>query len=234
MRARTLLSLGLALGVLGLWPAAGLSQDEPDLAESTEEAPAEPAVADEADTAEPVGEAREHGHPALREPFPFDHAEHTRAFKRAGVQCLDCHPVGTVVRVERKKMLPEDLPGPRSSCHACHHVEDAVPGAPRRAPGACELCHADRSELVPADHGAMWMADHGREALVRKSTCMDCHDTHTCVACHDERGALERNPHPPGFGSFHGVEARMDPHSCTSCHTGDSCTSCHTTGALPW
>jgi hypothetical protein len=218
------------------WPSA-TSADEGDApaaeapAAEAEEAPAE-AVAEEAPAPEaPAEEASQV--PDLREPFPFDHGEHSRAFDKAGLTCVDCHPVGAFSKPESARVVPEGpIPGPRSSCHACHQGE--VEGAPRKAPSACMVCHAERGDLLPADHGLGWTDNHGAEARARNATCTDCHDTATCVTCHEGRGAVRKNPHGPGWGAFHGVEARVDPRSCSSCHVGEACAKCHVEGVLPW
>ncbi len=208
----------LLLGaVLLAWPASAPC-DEPE-APAAEAPPAEEPDAD--------------GAPALREPFPFAHADHTRAFKKAGLSCVDCHPVGAFSKPERARVVPDgSVPGPRSSCHACHRGE--VEDAPRRAPGACMVCHAERPALRPADHGLGWVDEHGAEGRARGAQCSDCHDTATCVACHEGRGALRKSPHGPGWSAFHGVEARVDPRSCSTCHIGEACASCHVEGVLPW
>lgn len=163
--------------------------------------------------------------PSVRTPLPFDHPAHARSFERAGLSCVDCHPVG----LRPNQALP---PPPRSSCHGCHLGE--LPGAPKQATRVCTTCHAHRAELVPASHGPGWEHAHGAEARARGATCSDCHRTSTCVDCHEARGAGQRNPHPPAFRTTHGVEARLDPARCSTCHTGNSCQTCHTTGALPW
>ncbi len=206
----------------------------------TPEAPAEEtgteAPAAEAPAQATHAEAGEHQSsevPELIEPFPFDHTQHAKAFEKAKVSCVDCHPVGAFSKPETARVVPEGpLSGPRSSCHGCHLQE--LEGAPRKAKGTCLSCHADRMALIPADHGLDWVDVHGDSARSRGASCSDCHDTNTCVACHEGRGALSAKPHGPGWGAFHGVEARLDPRSCASCHTGDSCVTCHVEGVLPW
>ena len=168
--------------------------------------------------------------PPLLEPFPFDHQVHERSFARAGLQCLDCHPVGA--KLEGTDDAPTALPPLRSSCHACHLHE--VEHAPKRAPDACMRCHACRDSLVPQSHRVAWDQDHGEQAMARGASCDRCHDTASCVSCHETRGATSRSPHGPGFSAFHGIEARLDPQRCASCHAGSSCTRCHQGGSLPW
>lgn len=167
----------------------------------------------------------------LKSPLPFDHHEHASTFERAGVSCLDCHPVGAHTATPSTTPLPLPEP-PRSSCHGCHLGE--VSKAPRSAPDTCTLCHADLSGLEPASHGLDWLALHGDASRAVGASCSTCHSRSACLDCHDRRGAGSEDPHPPGFRSSHGVEARLDPASCSTCHTQATCTSCHERGALPW
>jgi hypothetical protein len=165
--------------------------------------------------------------PRLLDPLPFSHASHERAFTRARVACIDCHPIG------RSSDPPAaDLPAPTSTCHACHLEE--VQGVPHGAPAQCGLCHADRRELLPASHGPVWRVEHAVPARADADGCASCHASRECYACHDGRGPSAKNPHGPGFRITHGIEARLDPARCSACHTGESCTACHATGSLPW
>lgn len=168
--------------------------------------------------------------PTLADPLPFDHAEHAEPFRREGVACIDCHPVGATAK-EGPPVTSASTPAPLSTCHGCHRR--VVRGAPRASPSACTTCHTVRQELMPESHDAFWLDEHGAAARGLVTTCADCHDNSQCVACHEARGALTRTPHGPAFRSAHGVEARMDPASCSTCHAGETCTSCHTTGGIP-
>lgn len=174
------------------------------------------------------------GTPRVQAPLPFDHATHGRAFDRAGVTCVDCHPVGLRLHNEQGGYTAPlvDPQPPLSSCHGCHRGE--LPGSAGRAPDQCMLCHADREGLIPSSHAYDWVDVHGPDARARGAECAACHEPDTCVDCHESRGALERSPHPPGFRAFHGVEAHLDPMSCSTCHTAEKCSSCHATGATPW
>jgi hypothetical protein len=165
--------------------------------------------------------------PTLIDPLPFSHDTHRGAFRAAKLTCIDCHPIG------RTTDPPvADMQAPLATCHACHLEE--VPGVPHGASNRCELCHAERRELLPADHTPGWRTDHGDSARAAALECLACHDNAECFACHDERGAMAVSPHGPGFRVTHGVEARVDPQRCTTCHTGESCLTCHQTGSLPW
>ncbi len=167
----------------------------------------------------------------LRSPLPFDHAEHARTFDKAGLSCIDCHPVGAKASAPTEAALP--LPeGPRSTCHGCHLGE--VSKAPRAAQDDCLLCHADLTGLMPPDHNLDWISAHGDQSRAAGSSCSTCHRPAECLDCHDRRGAGSESPHPVGFRSGHGVEARLDPRSCSTCHTQTSCSSCHEGGAAPW
>lgn len=168
--------------------------------------------------------------PTVKDPLPFDHAEHAETFRETGVRCVDCHPVGAR-SPEGVQGTEASVPAPRSTCHGCHRR--AVKGAPRGAPSACAACHPVREELLPGSHDLDWLADHGDAARGISTGCADCHETDQCVECHEARGAKSRSPHGPGFRSSHGIEARMDPASCSSCHSGSTCTSCHTSGGIP-
>lgn len=205
-------------------PAEETAAEAP--AEVVAEAPVEPTHAE-------VAPSEHSDVPELREPFPFDHSQHAKAFDKARVSCVDCHPVGAFSKPEGARVVPEGpIPGPRSSCHACHLKE--IEAAPRKATGTCTTCHADRQALIPVDHGLDWVDQHGDHARSRGATCDTCHDSNTCVSCHESRGAMADKPHGPGWGAFHGVEARLDPRSCSSCHTGEACLTCHVEGVLPW
>lgn len=171
--------------------------------------------------------------PSLKDPLPFQHAEHAKVFGKAGLTCVDCHPVG-LSRPDASQDIPQATlpPPPLSSCHGCHQAQASR--APRSAPDQCGLCHADLNELKPADHGLDWVSNHGDAARAAGASCDTCHEASTCFDCHDNRGAGSANPHGPGFRETHGVVARADPRQCSTCHTEASCTACHSTGALPW
>jgi len=171
--------------------------------------------------------------PSLIEPFPFDHDQHTKAFKKTGVACVDCHPVGLHTQDDQGFHDPQiPTPPPKATCHGCHL--NLVKGVPRKAPNTCTSCHADRAELVPPSHIAGWLQLHGPDARGAVASCDSCHDRAQCLDCHEKRGAMSQNPHPPAFLSIHGAEARMDPNSCSTCHNGNTCVSCHSSGDIPW
>ncbi len=172
------------------------------------------------DTAEP---------PGMYEPFPFDHDVHARPFKRAGLWCGDCHPIGNVTDLDGAQV---ELAAPRSVCHGCHAGE--VPGAPQRASNRCVTCHSERGALRPESHTMGWERSHGAAVRGVRTECRNCHDTSQCITCHEARGAMVRSPHVIGFRSFHGMEARIDPASCVNCHADETCVACHTEGQWPW
>jgi hypothetical protein len=171
--------------------------------------------------------------PSVLDPLPFDHSVHTRALDKAGLTCVSCHPVGLQLAEGAPDSTGVPLPPPpASSCHGCHGGE--VKHAGRNAPPDCFLCHADRAELRPVDHGPDWTALHGRASRAAGQSCSNCHSAGACLDCHDRRGAGSANPHGPGFARFHGVEAQVDPRSCSACHAETSCVACHTSGGTPW
>lgn len=171
--------------------------------------------------------------PGLLRPLPFDHARHAGAFEKGGLVCQDCHPVGLYVPTEAGPRAPDSaLPPPLGTCHGCHL--EKYEGAVRKAPSECMTCHADRRELLPADHDLAWIPAHGLASRTRGNTCSDCHEKTACVDCHDERSAGSRNPHPAAFRTTHGIEAKVDSYSCGSCHVQNDCTTCHETGVYPW
>lgn len=167
--------------------------------------------------------------PVVAEPLPFDHDVHRKTFRKEGLACVHCHPVGA--RTEQGAPA-QALAAPRSTCHGCHL--GTFPGAPRKAASTCTDCHPHRAQLLPADHGLGWLDGHGPAARALRNNCEDCHDEGGCVACHEGRGATSRSPHGAGFRATHGIEARTDPAKCSSCHTEDTCTACHVTGVIPW
>jgi hypothetical protein len=175
----------------------------------------------------------------LPAPLPFDHAAHSKALGKAGLDCLSCHPVGLRTAPPGPAAAPTDAQGapvtlsaPRASCHGCHLGE--LPGASRRAPRQCTTCHSSLGGLRPADHDQGWERVHADAARSRQASCADCHEGRWCVACHLDRGPLAQSPHGTGFTTTHGIEARLDPARCTTCHTGQSCTSCHRSGSVAW
>jgi hypothetical protein len=175
----------------------------------------------------------------LPTPLPFDHAAHSKALGKAGLDCLSCHPVGLRTAPPAVTAAPTDAQGapvaleaPRASCHGCHLGE--LPGASRRAPRSCTTCHSSLAGLRPADHDQGWERVHADAARSRQASCADCHEGRWCVACHLDRGPLATSPHGTGFTTTHGIEARLDPARCTTCHTGQSCTSCHRSGSVAW
>lgn len=166
--------------------------------------------------------------PTVQAPLPFDHPLHAETFDKAGLTCIDCHPVG----LSAEAGVPTELPAPMSTCHACHRRE--VARAPRKATERCESCHPYRDELTPETHGLGWDEDHGPEARSLRNGCDTCHDTGMCIDCHDARGAMTASPHGAAFRSLHGIEARLDPASCLTCHATETCVACHDGGKRPW
>jgi len=172
--------------------------------------------------------------PAVKDPLPFVHDHHAKAFKKADITCVTCHPVGLRV-VEGDNSAAPDTPTepPLTLCHTCH-LEGIRGPAARHAPKTCTTCHPNESELIPPSHGHAWATLHGAAARVDSTGCESCHAPRQCIDCHDQRGPLSANPHGPGFARTHGVEARLDPYSCTTCHSVDTCSTCHSEGVQPW
>lgn len=207
-----LLLVLLALGASALLTAADTQGS--DEVPSDKEAPAKV-------------EADEKPAPDVADPLPFDHGKHEKQFDKAGVTCVDCHPVGL-----RSPTTEAELPPPpRVACHSCHRRQ--VKGAPRLAKPSCEMCHPVREQLKPDTHHIGWHDDHGAEARALRSGCETCHDRGQCIDCHDGRGALAKRPHGAGWEIVHGIEARLDPASCVGCHAEETCKSCHENGGRP-
>ncbi len=205
-----LLLLLLALGATALLTAADreVSDDAVASAEAPTQAEAEKA-------------------PTVADPLPFDHGAHEKPFRRIGLTCIDCHPVG----LRSPTVEPAAPPPPRTSCHSCHRRQ--VQGAPRQAKARCAQCHPVREELKPDSHELGWQDDHGPEARALRAGCDQCHSKGQCIDCHDARGALSASPHGAGFEVFHGVEARLDLVGCVSCHAAETCARCHDSGGRP-
>jgi hypothetical protein len=139
----------------------------------------------------------------------FDHTTHTKAFKRADLGCVNCHPVGV------EGALP---PAPEASCHACHNTA----ARPRYgAPDRCDTCHEEVA--APTSHGPAWLQWHGNDA---DATCNDCHERRDCVDCHESRQQPDLKVHDPGWLGLHGIEAGAGA-TCDSCHSRTECSDCH-------
>lgn len=165
----------------------------------------------------------------------FEHGEHDRALRRAGMKCVSCHQVGatgeeegwTQARLAEAFMMPAN-----STCHDCHAPGEGKLGTGKGMGAAtreCAVCHA--AVKPPETHAAGWLAMHGADAAVSAATCRDCHTRSSCADCHDRRENAGSGVHDRSWLTVHGIAARAAPAQCDSCHVQAECTSCHSSPA---
>ncbi len=150
----------------------------------------------------------------------IDHVEHA---KRNG-SCVSCH-IRTAHPIESRSWALTLM----AKCFECHG-DLAQP----EASSACELCHPEDYELLPASHEDQeWELEHGATFADDAQQCAMCHDAKTCDDCH----GIEM-PHPEGWAkgrTGHSLVATVDRAVCSRCHGGqlEMCTMCHHTGYDP-
>lgn len=103
--------------------------------------------------------------------------------------------------------------GRLDSCVSCHPAD------------YCAHCHK-----VAVPHAANFGSQHGKAAIIDRSSCLLCHKTQVfCNACH----GVEM-PHPPGFFKSHSAVAKkVDGSVCHRCHTQETCDNCHVAHVHP-
>jgi len=140
----------------------------------------------------------------------FSHQSHTAA----GVACADCH--GDIAAGLAQPQVPV-----MAACQSCH--------TQRAATLDCAKCHRGETPK-PADHlTAVWLDDHGLEALAGASNCTGCHQQSSCDNCHQGHNVFgaKGSPHPPGWLFNHFTDTDFGA-ECLSCHeTRTKCVSCH-------
>jgi len=151
----------------------------------------------------------------------FAHEEHDPALEEKGMDCELCHVL------EAGDVTGELSEAGLRSCHTCH-----VEGPDRMHTGLrCVSCHrAGMLAILPADHRAGWVENHGTQIQVSRLACSQCHSNRFCVRCHTRRDEAERNFHKGPILSTHAMQARADPAQCQKCHKISYCTRCHRSG----
>ncbi|MCK6555075.1 hypothetical protein L6Q96_10930 [Candidatus Binatia bacterium] len=161
----------------------------------------------------------------------FAHDGHARAFRTAGIQCIDCHRFDFTIDTADPKIY-EPLsahalyPG-SATCHPCH---TEGPGKMAAAPPACTNCHTNMAPLEPEDHQIAWLKVHGTQARANPVHCESCHRQSYCIDCHERRDTIQTVAHERNFFFVHGIQARTDPMQCSACHREDYCINCHLLG----
>ncbi len=197
-------------------------------------------------------------------PVFFSHKQHAGTLK---LKCETCHQ-----RIDSVKYA-EDAPNhglPKmTDCTVCHGQiatnfdTDTVKVKHKivSAPGACEACHRDLADIVPASHKLPdFMTQHKDFVNVTgpQNDCKSCHSPATCQECHDAGNyAKDITPgqlyvpstpslspltthkkltfqkvHPAGFRFTHGIEAMGHESTCYTCHDERTfCVPCHNSEA---
>ena len=115
-------------------------------------------------------------------------------------QCVNCH-------VERKVA---------TDCVTCH-----VKGRG----GTIRTVYAS-GKLIPDDHGASWLKQHGGIAERDLGQCASCHAQTDCLSCHD--GAIPPTFHASNYLALHPQDGMANSPQCASCHRLDRfCRDCH-------
>ncbi|MDI6712886.1 MAG: cytochrome c3 family protein [Anaerosomatales bacterium] len=177
----------------------------------------------------------------------IDHDAHTKR----GITCATCHNRAA----HPEAGITYELPGNRkhedwlsmSACFRCHALERPLPTPEFEAPGACEACHTEGFDLVPASHdapdwynrfgesgghAAAYRAEASRTAEASAAAPAVEHPAgpvlrpaaavNACYTCHTRGYCTDCHglemPHPPGFAKSHGAAGIASPATCARCH----------------
>jgi hypothetical protein len=136
----------------------------------------------------------------------FAHAPHLDR----DLTCGECHGDPAAARPV--------LPG-KPDCRGCHETADDY--------ADCRLCHGEKTELRPANHGETWISGHGLLAHEDQGLCAQCHTQTTCQECHAGDNVRPRS-HRLNYAFEHALEARGNELQCATCHLEpEYCSSCH-------
>ncbi len=195
-------------------------------------------------------------------PVFFSHKQHAGTLK---LKCETCH------QGLDKVAYAEDAPNkglPKmEQCTVCHGQGETnftaknVNHPITAAPGACEFCHIDLTNLVPESHRQTdWMKDHKEFVNMSgpQNNCKSCHSPTSCQECHDASNmAKDLTPgqlyvpstpslspldshkkltvekvHPENFRFTHSIEAKGRESTCYTCHNEQTfCVQCHNSEA---
>lgn len=152
------------------------------------------------------------------------HFSHERHLAVPGTTCESCHAGVESVDLATVEHLPS-----MEQCIGCH-VEQG-------APTDCRSCHPKgrggtirtsypSGILIPDDHGAHWLKQHGAEAERDLGSCASCHAQEDCLSCHD--GAIPPTFHAGNYLAKHPQDAMANSPQCASCHRLERfCRDCH-------
>jgi Cytochrome c7 and related cytochrome c len=195
-------------------------------------------------------------------PVHFSHERHAGTLK---LKCETCHQ--GLDKVDYSKNAPNEGLPLMEQCTVCHGQGETNFTAKKvdhpitAAPGACETCHKDLTDLVPQSHEQVnWMKEHKNFVNMSgpQNDCKSCHTPATCQECHDASNmAKDLGPgqlyvpstpslspmtthknltiqkvHPDNFRFTHSIEAKGRESTCYTCHDERNfCVQCHNSEA---
>jgi len=192
-------------------------------------------------------------------PVYFSHKEH---FSSLNLKCETCHQ--DLNKFDYAYQDAKAFPN-MSLCTTCHGQlqgnapRDTVVHASQLkiAPGGCETCHKDLSNLVPVSHkSADFITQHKNFVNVggAQNDCKSCHTPASCQECHDAANlAKDLSPtqiyvpstpelspvpshkkltvqrvHSLNYRFTHSIDAKGRESNCYTCHDERTfCVKCH-------
>jgi len=103
----------------------------------------------------------------------------------------------------------------------------------------CTLCHENKQDLKPLNHGGEFVREHAKYS--RRQVCSACHSTSYCTDCHYNTQKLSNVKgeethrvliHQGNWINRHGIKAQTNNFRCISCHDTSYCSSCHATAGI--
>ncbi len=159
----------------------------------------------------------------------YEHEYHEKPLEKEGIDCKYCHPFKlnwkdrtAELDVDYEQLFVKPLD---KLCHDCHRKESRI----KASVFVCTLCHLNTRQILPDDHRAGWLRQHG-SVTYRGHECRECHDDSYCVDCHRRFELIRPRVHSRNYQYFHSIEARISPASCYACHRQSACIECHVTG----
>lgn len=181
--------------------------------------------------------------PAAERDIIFAHDTHVAM---AGMECKTCH--AGIENVGLGSSLP--LPA-MATCNTCHND--------RKVTNACEACHTDFVNFLPADHKESNFLRNHKEMTrlgALDASCQTCHTETFCQQCHQGAGLkgfakkdltteprgktsvrdgkdqmVLQNVHELNYRFTHGIDAKARQSDCASCHVQETfCAECHQAG----
>ena len=171
---------------------------------------------------------------------------HDRHVAMTGVECTTCH--AGIENAELGSSIP--LPA-MATCNNCHND--------RQVTNACESCHKDFVNFLPADHKeSNFLRSHKDVTRLGAldASCQTCHSETFCQQCHQGAGLkafgkrdlmtepraktstrdgknqiVLQNVHELNYRFTHGIDAKARQSNCASCHSQETfCAECHQAG----